>query len=249
MNSLTQAKLIHYATNFGWSNHRLLSDGDMVFSSAYLVGRLVLHEYGDAILIAFEDSNTFLHVAEMMPQCPEVKPGWLCSKEESLSEIFHLSADLSVRKQEVTSTSEHPLNIDEPDPDLERRTETVRDRTERLGQSEYRKRLMEMWDGRCAVSGIAVTELLRASHAKPWAACTSYQERLDPYNGFLLEARYDALFDTGLITFTADGRIIVSSRISPSQLVLFHLSTDTTVKLKPQHIPYLAWHLNKVYKM
>src|SRR5687768_5164868 len=39
---------------------------------------------------------------------------------------------------------------------------------QRVGQDLFREMLMEYWDSRCAVTGLAVPELLRASHAKPW---------------------------------------------------------------------------------
>ena len=41
----------------------------------------------------------------------------------------------------------------------------------RLGQTEFRAGLLDYWQGRCAVTGIAQPELLRASHIKPWAHC------------------------------------------------------------------------------
>jgi hypothetical protein len=37
----------------------------------------------------------------------------------------------------------------------------------RLGQTEFRAGLLDYWQGRCAVTGIAQSELLRASHIKP----------------------------------------------------------------------------------
>jgi len=60
--------------------------------------------------------------------------------------------------------------------------------------------LLDLWEGRCAVTGLAVPELLRASHIKPWADCETDAERLDVYNGFLLAPHLDAAFDLGFIT-------------------------------------------------
>ncbi|HEU0198363.1 MAG TPA: HNH endonuclease signature motif containing protein [Nevskiaceae bacterium] len=86
-------------------------------------------------------------------------------------------------------------------------TERTREVRERIGQDVYREALLEFWDGRCALSGMRLPpELLRASHAKPWAQASD-GERLDPFNGLLLAIRYDALFDKGLIAF-ADGRCV-----------------------------------------
>ena len=80
----------------------------------------------------------------------------------------------------------------------------------RLGQAIYRRALEQLWNGRCAVTGIGLRELLRASHAKPWAECETGAERLCPYNGFLLAVNLDALFDKFLISFEDDGKIIIS---------------------------------------
>ena len=66
------------------------------------------------------------------------------------------------------------------------------------------------------MTGIDVTEVLRASHAKPWSMCITDEERLDVFNGFLLSANLDALFDKCLITFDDQGKIVIASRINSS---------------------------------
>lgn len=75
---------------------------------------------------------------------------------------------------------------------------------QRLGQARYRAALMALWNGACALTGVDIPELLRASHAKPWSDASD-RERLDPFNGLLLEVRFDQLFDQGLISFNDDG--------------------------------------------
>ncbi|MFN2857939.1 HNH endonuclease, partial [Escherichia coli] len=81
---------------------------------------------------------------------------------------------------------------------------------QRVGQDRYRDALLAYWGGACAVTGVTVTETLRASHAKPWAECTDDTERLDAFNGFLLVANLDALFDRFLISFDGTGRLLIS---------------------------------------
>lgn len=82
----------------------------------------------------------------------------------------------------------------------------------RLGQGRFRKELLRIWDGACAVTGCRVEAILHASHCKPWRASDN-AERLDPNNGLLLVANLDALFDAGLITFGDDGSMQVASRV------------------------------------
>lgn len=50
------------------------------------------------------------------------------------------------------------------------------------GQDVFRAGHVAYWDGQWAVTGLAVTELLRARHIMPWADCESDAERLDIFN-------------------------------------------------------------------
>jgi len=77
----------------------------------------------------------------------------------------------------------------------------------------FRAGLLDYWEGRCAITGLAVTELLRASHIKPWASCDTDAERLDVFNGLLLAPQLDAAFDCGLITVEDDGTVVVSQAL------------------------------------
>jgi hypothetical protein len=78
----------------------------------------------------------------------------------------------------------------------------------RLGQGQFRRRVLERWQGRCVVTGCSLEDILRASHIKPWR-CSNNDERLNPANGLLLTANLDALFDRHLISFDIDGRMTV----------------------------------------
>ena len=86
----------------------------------------------------------------------------------------------------------------------------------RVGQGDFRKDVLALWGGRCCVTGIDVQDALRASHIRPWRDSDSKQ-RLDPYNGLPLVATLDALFDAGLITFSLDGVLKISGRLSMQQ--------------------------------
>ncbi len=126
---------------------------------------------------------------------------------------------------------------------------TERDATvrQRIGQDLFRDGLLTLWRGRCAVSGLNVPELLRASHAKPWAASTD-AERLDVYNGLLLAAHLDAAFDCGLITVETDGSIELSVSLPIEAVSLLHIEAGVKVTLSPRHEPYLAWHRKHVFR-
>lgn len=128
-------------------------------------------------------------------------------------------------------------------------TEVERLVKQRVGQDTFREALLDYWGGACAVTGIAIPEMLRASHAKPWSECESDEERLDVFNGFLLSANLDALFDRGLISFDADGRLLVSSQISAQQRSLIGLADTLVLRwVATEHLSYLAWHRQFLFK-
>lgn len=120
----------------------------------------------------------------------------------------------------------------------------------RVGQELYRGALLELWGGRCAVTGLAVPALLRASHAKPWAAATD-AERLDPYNGLPLAVQLDALFDAGLLTFGEAGEEGVLSAALPAEARLVLGVREGALRLRwvdARHQGYLAWHRTHVFE-
>lgn len=123
----------------------------------------------------------------------------------------------------------------------------VTDRTaevrQRIGQDVFREALIELWDGRCAVTGLALpAPLLRASHAKPWAMATD-EERLDPFNGLLLAVHLDALFDSRLMTFDDHGVATFDAALSETNRQALGLRDGMRIRgLLPGHVPYLRFH-------
>lgn len=127
--------------------------------------------------------------------------------------------------------------------DMPRATEAERVVVQRVGQNLFRAALLDYWQGRCCVSGLAVPELLRASHIKPWAACASDDERLDVFNGLLLAPHIDALFDGGWISFSDDGRVLTSDALPADAVALMAVRTEWVIgNLQPAHRRYLAFH-------
>ena len=131
---------------------------------------------------------------------------------------------------------------------LPRATEAERLVVQRVGQHIFRRGLLEYWDGRCAITGLAVPELLRASHIKPWANCNTDAERLDIFNGLLLAPHLDAAFDTGFITIAQDGTVLVSSMLPPDARSVLGLDRPLKVRaLHHAHDRYLSFHRANVF--
>ena len=132
---------------------------------------------------------------------------------------------------------------------LPKTTEAERLVVQRVGQDIFRRGLLDYWEGRCAVTGLAVPELLRASHIKPWAACESDADRLEVYNGLLLAPQLDAAFDCGLITVEDDGEVVISPRLGDgAREVLGLVQPLRAGGLTANHHRYLRWHRTRVFQ-
>ena len=117
----------------------------------------------------------------------------------------------------------------------------------RIGQGKFREELIKLWNS-CSVTGVKDVTVLKASHIKPWRKCTN-EERLDPYNGLLLIPNLDTLFDSGLITFSNRGEIILSTRIDAHDAKL--LSATKSLQLRNMHYElkkYLKYHRDNIFK-
>lgn len=119
----------------------------------------------------------------------------------------------------------------------------------RIGQGRFRTELIRYWKG-CAVTNCQVIKILRASHIKPWRE-SSNAERLDVYNGLLLIPNLDAAFDNGLISFTNDGKIIISDSLTKDERLKLSIYPEMRIKkIDKRHLRYLKYHrenkLNKI---
>jgi len=133
--------------------------------------------------------------------------------------------------------------------DLPQTTEAERMVVQRVGQQLFREALIDYWNGACAVTGLRVEGLLRASHIKPWSKCASDEERLDVFNGLLLSPHLDALFDGGWVTFDSAGAILVSSMLDQSSRVLLNIEPEMRLAwITAAHDRYLTFHREKVFQ-
>lgn len=118
----------------------------------------------------------------------------------------------------------------------------------RIGQGLFRKRLLKKYENTCVITGVSAKKLLVASHIKPWAVSNN-EERLSEENGLLLSPTYDKLFDYGLITFTNQGKMIISSQLSDEDKNKLYLSTDIeyNLKLSSKMAEHLEYHRDIIF--
>jgi len=114
----------------------------------------------------------------------------------------------------------------------------------RIGQGVFRQRVLAHWKV-CAVTGFKDTNLLVASHIKPWRDCNS-KERLEGFNGLLLTPNLDKAFDSGLITFSPAGPITLSPQLTEPEKL--GISADMRVTLHAQHQPFMEFHRDVVFR-
>ena len=117
----------------------------------------------------------------------------------------------------------------------------------RIGQGKFREQLLAKY-GTCIISGIDISKALVASHIKPWAVSTN-EERVSVNNGLLLSATYDRLFDSGLITFANEGKLIISRFISEENRNKLNIINGQIYKLQSnvQMRNFLEYHNDVVF--
>jgi len=118
----------------------------------------------------------------------------------------------------------------------------------RIGQGLYRDNLIEKYCHKCIITNIDLSQVLIASHIKPWAICNN-QERVDVNNGLLLSATYDRLFDSGLITFTKKGEIKLSKMINSNNASKLNLKNGIVYNIgyKSDMSKYLLYHNEYIF--
>lgn len=101
---------------------------------------------------------------------------------------------------------------------------------QRRGQPLFRAKLLDVYGGRCAITGCSAVEVLEAAHVLPYRG--QHTNRLD--NGLLLRADFHTLFDCGLMWVTPENTVALAPSL---------LSTDYTVfQGKPLDLPTSASH-------
>jgi len=76
---------------------------------------------------------------------------------------------------------------------------------QRRGQGAFRAKLMEAYEGRCAITGCDAREALEAAHIARYSGAASN----DPRNGLLLRADLHNLFDLGLIAVDPGSLVVM----------------------------------------
>ncbi len=249
MNTLERTVIEKAGYSHGWENVRESTPERVVLYSARHKAEAHVTPSDTAMVwqVTFPKGPP---AAELVRSLPEHTRGdtFQATDEASLGRLLRRAAELamSLPNQAAEHYATEIAKLDANPPST---TEVLALVKQRRGQDLFRAALMDYWGGACAVTGIAIPELLRASHAKPWAKCDTDQERLNVFNGFLLCAHLDALFDRGLVSFRDDGTMALSPSLPPASIIrLGLLPTERLRWITPEHLPFLAWHRENVFE-
>lgn len=130
----------------------------------------------------------------------------------------------------------------------------VREVKTRVNQSAFRQIVLANYSGKCAITGVDISELLIASHIIPWSQ--NEKERLNPENGICLSALYDKAFDKGLIGISEKYQILISKGIKSKENKdyypeLFGNLEGMEIHLPKKYLPkkdFLQFHLDTIFK-
>ncbi len=194
-------------------------------------------------------------------QTREGKPIWtfaICDASEEKDKHGHfqwvLKAEVAAALEQlgiVVPIAVHDVfsELEEKRIELEALPQKTREATiqARVGQGLFRERLINHWEG-CSVTGFENTDLLVASHIKPWRDCTP-AEALSMTNGLLLLPNIDLAFDRGFVSFNATGEIIFSPQFSEADANAIGITPS--MKLRwcfPKHKEFLDYHRSQVFR-
>lgn len=141
--------------------------------------------------------------------------------------------------------------------DITKEGEDIESKTkQRRGQDYFRRMILSLYGGRCALTGIDIPQVLLASHIIPWRDKSHKGDRLNPSNGICLSALYDKAFDEGLITFSPDDyKVLFSSALKEKENMEYYSKHFACIDGKRLTLPseyqpnrdFLAYHRDHVF--
>jgi len=124
----------------------------------------------------------------------------------------------------------------------------------RVNQNVFRQIVIANYNGKCAITGIDIPDLLLASHILPWSR--NEAERLNPENGICLSPLYDRAYDKGYIGINEKFEILLSKELKRKRKEQYHekfFSSLTGLKIimPKKYYPkkeFLQFHLDQIFK-
>ena len=143
--------------------------------------------------------------------------------ESAFEALMHGQAPVSTEPSKLPTVPEGPTEV-------QRRVKV------RRVQGFFRKAILGSYESRCALTDLAVPELLIASHIIGWSE--NEARRADPTDGICLNALHDKAFDRHLLTFDEDYRVVLSSALKSKEAPEFQSYNFGGLEGKPLRLPH-----------
>lgn len=255
MNPLQRALIEKAGNDHGFEYVLSADEGAVNLASARHRAQVQITYSDGQFSLVFTSPSTVLLNAELRRTFPAVtfaENKFRAPTLDVLAKLLRRAAELahSLPNQAVQDFEKNLKQELEQFPAELTNTEVERLVRQRVGQQSFRSAMMDYWGGACAVTGVAIPSVLRASHARPWAECATDAERLDVFNGFLLSANLDALFDRFLISFDEQGMLMIAPVLDWTDVQPLGITAGMKLRwLGALHRPYLAEHRARLLQL
>ncbi len=181
----------------------------------------------------------------------QVEPIWnefIDNKDELLFESERILAE------KEPTTIENKYSADLKDIRHLKGEYKLREVKTRVNQNVFRQIVIANYNGRCAITGIDIPDLLLASHILPWSK--NEKERLNPENGICLSPLYDKAYDKGYIGITEKFDIVLSSALKKKHKEAYHekhfaVLEGSKIFMPKKYQPakkFLQYHMDVIFK-
>ena len=116
----------------------------------------------------------------------------------------------------------------------------------RINQDVFRDNLLKKYK-HCCLCSVNKPGLLVASHIKPWSKSDNH-EKLDTNNGLLLCPNHDKLFDSGFISFSDTGEILISEGLDEINCTFMNVRPGMKIEVTNENYEYLKYHRTFIFK-
>lgn len=178
--------------------------------------------------------------------------------KEIFNEFVNDWEALALESERILAEKQHisfeeKVEIDEQKWQSKSGRDVIRSVKVRAGQNFFREIVLNNFDSKCAISGINVPAMLRASHIVPWSK--DEKVRVNPENGLCLSALYDVAFDQGFIGLDTSYKIVLADKLKKQKREPYY--QEHFGKLEGQEIrspskffprkEFLEYHLDKIF--
>lgn len=174
--------------------------------------------------------------------------------DQALWEEFFQNSEALALEMELTRERMDGGTVKPPDLELPETGETeqlVLVKARRV-QRFFRNAVMIAYESRCAITGLAVPELLEAGHIVPWSVDPT--RRADPRNGIVLNSLHHRAFDRGLIGLDESLQLMLSPALDSAESTEFQraafaryegqaITLPTRFKLDREAVQYHREHI------